>query len=279
MIPRCLARVARPRYSAWTSRPRVVPRGRDVSGAGAPLSSAANGGPEALNEPPVLVHRGAVRQPSARRRVKVDRRRSSVAPRERILAAARALVRDQGALSFSLREAAARAGMRAPSVYEHFENREALLNALRQETLLSIQKEVLAAAEGASLAEKLLSMSLAYISFAEKHREDFLLCFVEARDPLRSLDAGLPKTSLLSSVAGLVEGALRSGEWRDDEHLSALGISYGLWTMVHGMAMIRVTYLASLGVDLSATNRSAIRAFLSSFAAHRVKASGQHRDR
>jgi AcrR family transcriptional regulator len=52
------------------------------------------------------------------------------ATRERILTAAWALARESGLGGFSLRELAARVGMQAPSLYEYFDGKDAIYDAM-----------------------------------------------------------------------------------------------------------------------------------------------------
>lgn len=63
----------------------------------------------------------------------------SVRTRKRILQAAASVFREQGYASSSLREIADRAGMQAGSLYYHFNNKEALAEAVMDEGVYSAQ--------------------------------------------------------------------------------------------------------------------------------------------
>ena len=91
------------------------------------------------------------------------------------------------------------------------------------------------------------------------------MCFVASKEPLRSLTPGLPEQSILMlGVKVIVEG-LASGELVDRTALGPIGIAYAVWATVHGMAMLRVTYLASFALDFDSTNRATLTAVLSAW--------------
>lgn len=97
--------------------------------------------------------------------------RLSVKPRsarvDEIVAAARALLDEEGADALSMRRLAERLGIRAPSIYKHLPDKRALENAL-----ISAGFEEMAAAFAAAVKDaddSIGALGIAYRSFAQDH--------------------------------------------------------------------------------------------------------------
>lgn len=85
--------------------------------------------------------------------------------RSDIVNAARAVFQAGGAPSFSIRAVAARVGLTPMAIYRHFDNKQALLDALVVEAIEEWRRRV-AAIPAAAPAEWLRKMSEAYLEFA-----------------------------------------------------------------------------------------------------------------
>ncbi len=99
--------------------------------------------------------------------------------REALVAAGLRAIAEDGALAFSLRGVARRAGVTATAVYRHFEDKDALFAAIAIESIERLRAtidEALAAASGDPL-ERFRATGIAYVRFAVAHPAHFLaLC-------------------------------------------------------------------------------------------------------
>ena len=176
-------------------------------------------------------------------------------PRKAILAAARALVR-QGHEDVSLRAVAARAGFSPASLYEYFDGKDAILGALAEEASTRLRKS-LEQAVGAAPDPRsaLVELGIAYVRFAKKHREDFLLLFSRLVSRRRGTADGVPAgSSAYAILRDAVGRALPDGP--TDE------LAYALWATAHGMAMLQSTHLAGFQADFETADRRTLTALV-----------------
>lgn len=85
-----------------------------------------------------------------------------------IIAAARRLVRQNGVDGLSMRDVADAVGIRAPSLYKRFDNRESLLRAVRAQAQDEFEAVLVKAAEGLPPAQALTKIAGAYRDFARR---------------------------------------------------------------------------------------------------------------
>jgi len=173
----------------------------------------------------------------------------------RILAVARALLRDHGHERLSLRHVARRARMSPAGMYEFFDNRERLIDALAADANEALVAALRAATRDApDPAERLVRLGLAYIGFAQERPTDFMLLFGR-RSTRRSLAEAVPAdseyTMIRDALADLV-GIGRPGG-ADPRVLEML--AYGFWSSIHGMAVLQLTHLAGFGADFASAHR------------------------
>jgi AcrR family transcriptional regulator len=139
--------------------------------------------------------------------------------RHRLLAAAHAVLEEDGHGGLALREVARRAGVSAMAPYRHFDNREALLAELAAQGFDRLADALTAAgvdAEGRSLAQ-----AMAYIGFARKNPGLFRLMF-------GPMDA--TQKARLQPAAAHAHAQLAAGVQRD--------LARARWAIVHGLACL-----------------------------------------
>ena len=141
-------------------------------------------------------------------------------------------------------------------MYEFFESRSQLLEELGAGASQALARALLVAARGAGgPQERLLAMGLAYVRFALRRPEDFLLLFGRVVSRRRSLCdevAGASPYGLLrEAVAQVID--LDRMQRKDPRALEAF--AYGYWSTVHGMAMLRLTHLAGFKADFETGSR------------------------
>lgn len=198
--------------------------------------------------------------------------------RNALLETSLALVAEQGVERFSLREAARAVGVSPAAAYRHFEDKDALLDALAHDAfgrLAQAMERAIARAPGepgtpARAAAVFLAVGSAYVEFAVQHPSHFRVMFgpwcahedlgpygqfevPTGRDPYRILVDTLDALV----AAGVIEARMRAGAeiaaWSAVHGLSALIVagSLKLTRAERGQAVRQVTrtVLAGLGCD------------------------------
>ncbi len=170
---------------------------------------------------------------------------------DRILDEARQLVMQKGWDRFSLRALARAVGLSPASLYEYFDGKEAILEAVAErgrKRLLDELRSVPADAE-----HRLVELAMAYVSFARQHREDFMLLFARSQD-----DAVPGKNSPYAIWLNQATRELRG----QDPHIAA----YGVWACAHGLAMLQLTELGAVEADFERSDRHTIEALVGALA-------------
>ena len=177
----------------------------------------------------------------------VTRRRSPRGQGEQlhaqILAAAAELLAESGSEDgVSIRAVADRVGVTPPSIYIHFADKDALLDAVCVDAFTDMHESMAAAGAGAD-ADPLAALSAqgrAYIAFARSRPEHYRLMFM--RRPGEGLE--MPTEAEISAVAGLssvidtVRIAQLQGVLAPDDDPNRIALT--LWAAVHGVAALLV---------------------------------------
>jgi AcrR family transcriptional regulator len=159
-----------------------------------------------------------------------------------IVAAARALLEDEGPKALSMRRIADRLGIRAPSLYKHLQDKQTLEAALISAGLEESAGVFADAVENA--ADPLSSLAAAYRDFARRHPHLYRLM----------TERPLPRDRL---TPGVEERAARP-------LLEATGdrdTARAVWAFAHGMAILELNGRFPDDADLDAAWRRGIDAF------------------
>jgi AcrR family transcriptional regulator len=175
-------------------------------------------------------------QPLKRRRAP---RGSGEHLREEILDATTDLLMETGhAKAVSIRSLAQRVGVTPPSIYLHFADKDALLDAVCAryfEQLDEVMQQV--AVDQPSTIERLRAQGLAYVRFAVKTPEMYRIATMGEGRPGSDVDLTLNSSAFVhmrTSIESLVaEGVYPPG----DATMAALE----LWTVAHGVAALLIS--------------------------------------
>jgi AcrR family transcriptional regulator len=158
------------------------------------------------------------------------------------------LARAGGPDAVVLREATRRAGVVPNAAYRHFENRQALLSAVRSAALsavaIAMERELAAVPKKRRRADtaraNLRAVGAGYLRFARAETGLFLTAFAApesawaTEDPERAGHSGLNPFQLLSAALDQMVAAdvLPAARRRGAEYLA--------WSAVHGLAMLMI---------------------------------------
>jgi AcrR family transcriptional regulator len=168
--------------------------------------------------------------PSGRTR---NRRGEGARLRDEILAAARTLTGESGEQAVSLRSVARRVGIAAPSIYAHFPDRDAIVNALVDEAFDELSSLVASATDAASgPAAKLRAACAAYMDFAISRPNRYQLAFA-SRD-----SNAIPRDSATRAFQLLVDAVAACVEARVSNSTDPFADATAIWVAMHGYAVL-----------------------------------------
>ncbi len=181
--------------------------------------------------------------------------------RRHILDTARDLVVEHGPDAVSLRMVARESGYSPASLYEYFENWDAILAELASRAMRLLNRE-LREVKNDDPEEQLVHLGMAYLRFALDNPRDFLLVFSRMRSRRRSFNDAVPSRSPYAPVLEAVERYGDAGGFKPDGDLNTETAAFGLWGLVHGIAMLRLVHLHDFEADFTPAVEGMIRAYL-----------------
>ena len=197
------------------------------------------------------------------------RRKRHIRTKQAILDAALEIISEDGPNALSMRNLADRIDYSAAGIYEYFASKEEIIAAACEQGQGTLYESMAEVDPTLPAADHLYEIGQAYIRFALEHPDYFLLMFTTAPQPnteptpSTAVEAALHSEGsayglLLQAIQrGIEEGIfrVRPGFGRDE-------MAYAAWGVVHGVAMLRVTALRHMPVDLSASDEQVLHNFM-----------------
>ncbi len=183
-----------------------------------------------------------------------------------ILAATRALILAKGVPGLSLREVARQAGFSPASLYEYFSGKDDLVAAVAAEALELLATALRLVPVGLSPRQRIVETGLAYVAFAHRAPEQFLLIFGRLPSGRSSLQQAPGERSPYRFLLDAVQAALDEGVIAARGGLGLEELAYGVWALVHGMATLQQTHLRQHDADFAAVDRHVLEAFVEGLA-------------
>jgi AcrR family transcriptional regulator len=157
--------------------------------------------------------------------------------RAELLQAAMELLRETGDEdAVSVRAVAQRVGVSVPSIYLHFADKQALLDAVCErvfDDLHAVMRE--AAAEGEDVFDALRRQGNAYVQFALDNPEHYRIVFMKEHPGEQSSDELIATGAfghLIDSVQACVDAGVLEGE--------PVELALSLWAAAHGVAALLI---------------------------------------
>lgn len=201
-----------------------------------------------------------------------------LSPRERryqrtqkaILDAALEIVTKEGADKLSIRAIADRIDYSPAGLYEYYGSKEEIIGALCWQGHRTLKRYMERVPLTLAPDEYMVKIGLAYIEFAIQNPDYFMLIFTAptARPDHDNPGDQVPSTKMVaedSSFPLLVNGVARAAEAGIINILPGLGIletAYAFWAIVHGAAMLRMSYLNTIPGDFATADQEMLRAFI-----------------
>lgn len=158
--------------------------------------------------------------------------------RDEILDAATELLLDTGhAKAVSIRSVAERVGVTPPSIYLHFQDKVALLDAVCARYFEKLDEEMQrVSAAQSSTVEVLRAQGLAYIRFAIENPELYRIATMGEWRSGSNVDAALA-SSAFEHMCATVQALIDEGTFASSD---ATGIALELWSSAHGVASLLI---------------------------------------
>ncbi|WP_327676246.1 TetR/AcrR family transcriptional regulator [Kitasatospora sp. NBC_00458] len=193
-----------------------------------------------MNKAPTAADHPADQREEASARPR-NRRGQGLLLREEIIRAATALIVRTGSdQAVTLRSVAREVGIAAPSIYAHFPDRDAIVEAVVVEAITQLQQTIGAAvAAHDDPVEALLAGCAAYVDFGVREPARYRVLFGWARPkPEAPADdaSGRQGLDAFQMLVDSVDACVRAGR---SSSTDPFGDAVALWTALHGQVTLR----------------------------------------
>ena len=171
-------------------------------------------------------------------------------------------MKESGLDGIRIRELARRLDYSPAALYRYFPNQEDVVSTLAAEAMAMLYEELESAGAPGDV-DPLVALGIAYLRFAEAEPERFRLLFLHLPSDRSAVTqptrADSPYTLVLKAVRdALTEGRIKQG-------LDPENAAYTLWSLVHGMAILRSTHLRDFKSDFDSIHRASIQLLIDSW--------------
>lgn len=165
-----------------------------------------------------------------------NRRGEGAKLRDEILAAASRLLEETGSEdAVTLRAVARGVGISAPSIYAHFTDRSAIVEAVVDQAFTEFTRAIETGVSAASgPVERLRAGCAAYLDFADRHRNRYRLLF-ERRDLIPRQQMTPAQRDSFAILVDALQGCIDAGRSTSRD---AFGDACAIWTALHGYSVL-----------------------------------------
>ena len=159
--------------------------------------------------------------------------------------AATRLVDANGAEAVTLRAVAREVGISAPSIYDHFDDRDQILNAVIQRCFAELTADITTARDGVTddPVDRLSAGCDAYLRFAERQPQRYALLF-RRPNPRDEAAYGAQDDAGAVAFGTLVEGIADCAAAERSTSAEPFNDATALWAALHGYASLRTAQTA-----------------------------------
>ncbi len=205
---------------------------------------------------------------------------AELSPRERrrqrteqaILEAARQIIREQGTGALSMRGIADAIDYSPAGLYEYFGSKEEIVYAVIEQGFERFTRALQSVEKSLPAAEYIVEIGMAYVDFAVRSPDFFLLMFTTAplADTFKEHDSGagdaegmmLKEQPSFNVLYKGVERCVVEGVFSERPGYGTFEMALTSWAHVHGVAMLRVTNFRHVNVDFTEIDRAGLKALV-----------------
>jgi AcrR family transcriptional regulator len=189
------------------------------------------------------------------------RQRRRQRTRQAILDAARHIINRQGVDALSMRKIAERIDYSPAGLYEYFGSKEAIVEAVVMEGHRRLAVRLQQVDTGLPPDTYLVELGMAYVDFATGNPDYYLVMFTTVLQEA-NLEAMMSKESAFPILLQGIQNGIDTGVLAADPEQEKMGIAHAVWSLVHGIAMLRITYLRGFPLDFAVADRAAMAALV-----------------
>ena len=192
-----------------------------------------------------------------------ERQRKEV--RDSILQSAWQLVNEEGWQNLSIRKIADAIEYSVPVVYDHFENKEAILSEFNHKGFKLLGDQLSEAKKSATVpAEQLKAIAIAYWDFAFNNKEFYQLMYGLGMPTCESLNSVPELTAFIGVIYGTIDELIRVGNKENENTWLKV---HSFWSMIHGLVSINLLAppVAHMGLTVEEMNKMILNDFITGF--------------
>jgi AcrR family transcriptional regulator len=192
-----------------------------------------------------------------------ERQRKEV--RDSILNAAWHIVNEDGWQTLSIRKIADAIEYSAPVIYDHFENKEAILSEFNRQGFQLLGNKLKEAKEGHSTASKQLeAIAYAYWDFAFENKEYYQLMYGLGMPTCESLTQVPELNAFIGVIFSTIEELKKAGGSKDIDPWMKV---HSFWSMIHGLVSINLVSppVSHFGLTSDQFNKAILNDFIKGF--------------
>jgi AcrR family transcriptional regulator len=186
--------------------------------------------------------------------------------RQAILDAAREIISTQGPEALSMRAIAQEIDYSPAGLYDYFAGKEEIVVAVCEQGHRRLTEYMQRADPNLPPDELLMELGLAYIDFAVRNPDFFLLMFtnpntgVAQGSDLKQMQSDMLKDgSSFPLLLRAMQRGVDEGLFHPRPQYGVLEMAFTAWSMVHGLAMLRIGHLRHFPGDFAAMELESLR--------------------
>lgn len=193
---------------------------------------------------------------------KTPRERRHERTKEAILTAARQLIAERGADNLSLRAIARRIDYSPAGLYEYFDSKEEIVDTLCNRGNTQLSRFLRRVPADLPLEEYMVQLLEAYLDFARQNPELYSLMFTQLTIGVSEIPVEFHPDDSFTILVRAVQRGTDEGLFEVSDDYGVFEMSYSLWAMGHGMAMLQLNYMRDFNFDFENADRRTVQVFL-----------------
>ncbi len=182
--------------------------------------------------------------------------------RQEILDAALAIIGENGADKLSLRALARRVEYSPAGLYEYFDSKDDIIDAVCEEGDRRLMHYLLQVPQELAPDQYLVELGITYVCFALRNEEHFMLMFAQIPDGPPVSYEDVNEEGAYGVLLKGVQRAIDSGVIQASPDFGRNDIALAVWSLVHGSAVMQLTNLHNLQYDFDTAVRLSMATFL-----------------
>jgi len=187
------------------------------------------------------------------------KQRRQLRTKDAILDAARQIISEDGIDKLSMRAIADRIDYSAAGLYEYFGSKDEIITAVCLQGDQRLRQSMGRVDVSLPPMVYLIEIGLAYIDFAVKNPDHFMLMFASGLEAPAEIQAAPPEESSFHILVSAISRGVEAGVFLTREEFSIMDMAFMAWAVVHGISVLRITQFSQLPYDFSAVDREVLK--------------------